>query len=652
MPDHFHPAETESRLNQQPQVRPRRARAAMLALMSTAMLGAPLQAAGPGDWESYGRDGGGARHSPLTQITPANVGTLREAWTYHMRPAGTQAETVPLPAEVAKRFNTGFSASEATPLVVDGTMYLSTPYRRVVALDAATGREKWAYDLANRDQPSTRGVAYWPGGKGDGARIVFGTRSGKLIALDAATGRPATGFGADGIVDMKTPEVMNGMRGAPLGLSSPPTIYKDLVITGSRVQEMPVKGAAGDVRAWDMRTGKLVWTFRTIPQPGEAGHDTWEGESWKQRSGTNVWTFVIVDEKRDIAYLPIGAPTFDRWGADRRGSNLYSNSIVAVNAKTGKYLWHFQTVHHDIWDLDLPVATLIDVRRGGRTIPAIAVMNKTAIMFILDRVTGKPIYEVRETPVPTETDVPGEQPWPTQPMPVAPPPLARLSYEEADLVDASPALRATCQKIVADLKVVPSKPFQPLRADSAVNSFPGSLGGVDWGGGAFDPKLGLYVININALASPQQLAQQPDGSWGMKAGYAYFMDPQSGNPCQKPPWGELVAVDVNKGTVAWRRPLGDNQDPAFKDAGQISAGGPITTASGLTIIGATKDKQIRAFETRSGKLLWQATMPDSNYGTPMTYRSKNGKQMVAVVATGGFAFSPATSDAVVAYALP
>ncbi|WP_444544586.1 outer membrane protein assembly factor BamB family protein [Sphingobium fuliginis] len=358
-----------------------------------------------------------------------------------------------------------------------------------------------------------------------------------------------------------------------------------------------------------------------------------------------------VDEKRGIAYLPVGAPTFDRWGADRKGANLYSNSVVAVDAATGKYLWHFQTVHHDIWDLDLPTLTLVDIKRGGRVTPALVAMNKTAIMFILDRVTGKPLFDVREVPVPTETDVPGEQPWPTQPMPVAPPPLTRLSYNAEDILDVTPELKARCEALVKKLNITPSKPFQPLRADSAINFFPGSLGGVDWGGGAFDPDLGLYVINLNELASPQQLEQQPDGSWGMKGGYAYFADMETGFPCHKPPWGELVAVDVAKGTVAWRRPLGDTGHPALKDAGITSAGGPFTTSGGLTFIGATKDQRFRAFETKTGKLLWTAELPGSSYGTPMTY-AVGKRQMVAVVATGGFAFSPATSDEVVAYTLP
>ncbi len=603
----------------------------------------------PGDWASYGKDEGHARHSPLADITPANVGGLKQIWSYHMRPPAVVGEATVVHEEIPARFRTGFSSSEATPLVVDGVMYVATPYRRVVALDAATGKELWVFAMPGNDQPSTRGVAYWRGSGKVGPRIVFGGRSGKLYAIDARTGRPSAGFGTDGMVEMRTPEVMNGSK-TPYGLSSPPAIYRNLIITGSRVQEMPTQGASGDVRAWDATTGKLVWTFHTIPQPGEKNFGTWAGDSWKGRSGTNVWTFVVVDEKRGIAYLPVAAPTFDRWGADRAGTNLYGNSIVAVDAKTGKYLWHFQTIHHDIWDVDLPVATLIDVKRGGRTIPAIAVMNKMAIMFMLDRVTGKPIYEVKEVPVPTDTDVPGEQPWPTQPMPAKPAPLGRLSYAADDLIDGPPAHRAVCEKLVRDWNVVPSRMFQPLRADSAIASFPSSWGGADWGGGAFDPKLGLYVININNVASPQQLEPLPNGNWGMKGGYRYFLDPETGAPCQKGPWGELVAIDVNTGDVAWRKVLGDNAEPAFANNGVVSAGGPITTASGVTFIGATRDATIRAFDTKSGALLWKAKLPASNYGMPMTYRAKDGRQIVTAVATGGFG-QPATGDEVVAFAL-
>jgi quinoprotein glucose dehydrogenase len=608
------------------------------------------------DWPTYHRDAGGTRFSPLAQITPANVSKLQLAWTYHMKPPSA---TPPQPPssdsgdEMPMR-RSRFIPSEATPLVVNGRMFLPTPYGRVVALDPENGHELWVYELPNHDQPPMRGVEYWPGIGDSEPAIFFGTRSGKLIKLSAATGQPIGSFGQDGIVDMKTPEVMNGLARASLGMSSPPLTYKNLVITGSRVQETPSLGAAGDVRAWDARTGQLVWTFHTVPRPGEFGHDTWEGDSWKNRSGVNVWTSLVLDADRGIVYLPVGAPAFDRWGGDRKGANLFSDSIVAVEAATGKYLWHFQTVHHDIWDLDLPAATLVDVKRNGKTIPAIAVMNKTAMLFLLDRVTGKPIYEVKEVPVPTDTDIPDETPWPTQPMPVAPPPLARMEFKMSDLANLTPEHRASCEQLIREKNIVESRVFQPLRGDSSVASFPGSLGGIDWGGGAFDSKLGYFVVNINELASPQQLAKRPDGSWGLKDGYVYFWNHETRLPCQQPPWGSLVAVDVNTGNIAWRSTLGvsDNLPDPLKNTGRISAGGPILTASGLTFIGGTDDNRIRAFDTRTGAELWSFKLPASIYGTPITYQGSSGKQFVAAVNTGGFAGDRVESDTVTTFALP
>jgi quinoprotein glucose dehydrogenase len=346
------------------------------------------------EWPAYGHDYGDTRYSPLAQITPANVTRLQPAWTYHMRPPDRGAR--------------GFASSQNTPIVVKGVMYVSTPYGRVVALDAQTGRQLWAYQVPGSDQPATRGVSYWPGGGKSGPEIVFGTRGGLLIALHADSGAPVKGFGKDGVLDLHSDAVMQGFPQAALGVTSAPAIYKDLIITGSRTQETPQQGASGRVRAFDVRTGREVWHFNGVPQPGEKFHDTWEGDSWVKRSGVNVWIGLTLDAKRGIAYLPFGAPTFDQSGNDRKGESLFSNALVAVNAATGKYLWHFQALHHDLWDYDLPLTTLVDVKKGGHTIPAIAVMSKASLLFLLDRVTGKPIHDIKEVPVPTDTDMIGE----------------------------------------------------------------------------------------------------------------------------------------------------------------------------------------------------------------------------------------------------
>lgn len=621
----------------------RRAWALTAATASLVLAPALLAQPAPADWPNYGRETGGGRYSPLRQITPANVAKLRVAWSYHMRPA-----------EVAAADPTDFRFSEATPLVVGGVMYVPSPYGRVVALNADTGAEIWSFVVPDNARAAFRGLAYWPGERGTGARIVFGTNQGKLIALDARTGALAAGFGTGGVVEMKTPEVINGLGRPNLSMTSPPLVVGNLIVTGSRVPEYPSQGPTGDVRAWDVRTGKQVWTFHTIPRPGEPGFGTWEGDSWKNRSGANVWTHPIADTRRGIVYLPIATPSFDRWGGDRKGAGLFGNSIVAVEAATGKYLWHFQTVHHDIWDVDLPNATLIDVKRDGRTIPAIAVANKMALLFILDRVTGKPLYEVKEQAVPTETDLPDEQVWPTQPVPVAPPPLARTEFKMSELTDLTPEIKAGCEALVKEWNVVESKFYQPPRMGAAVAHFPGGQGGVSWGGSVFDPVNGLYITNITNMASPAQLGPGANGGYGLKFGYRYFWNTANRIPCQKPPWGELVAVDVNNGTIAWRKTLGvtDSLPEGLRDTGRPSAGGPIGTAGGVTFIGATDDKRFRAFDSRTGALLWEAKLAGSIYGSPMTYAGKSGKQYVAAVSTGGMTGSDATNDEVIAFAVP
>ena len=614
----------------------------MKKLLIAALCATLPAAAAPTDWPAYGHDAGGGRFSPLTQITPDNVGKLQVAWTYHMNPLPGAAATGARPPN-----------STTTPLMVNGLIYLGTPYGRVVALDATTGKQVWAYQLASGDQPPYRGMAYWPGDKGHAPRIVFGSFKGNMIALDAKTGAPARGFGTDGVVDTKTPEIMNGLPNAYYGYSSPPVIYKNVAIIGSRVQESPSKGAAGDVRAWDVVTGKLAWTFHSIPRPGEKFHDTWQDDGWKQRSGVNVWNQLTVDAKRGIAYLPFGAPTFDRYGGDHKGSNLFSDSLVAVDANTGKYLWHYQVTHHDIWDWDLDTPpVLLDVKKDGKTIPAVAAMNKSAILFILNRLTGEPIFGAPETPVPA-SPVASESASPTQPIPNKPVQLARNSFDLSEVAQLTPEHTAACLKMIADGHWTGSKAFEPIPTDHPIIRFPGGEGGPEWAGGAFDPRLGLFIVNTNNLGYVEQLQQKADGEWGMTS--TNFRDRTSRMPCQTPPWGLLSAVNVNTGDIAWQVHLGitDTLPEGKQDTGRPSNGGPIVTAGGVTFIGGTDDQRFRAFDSKTGKELWAAKLDYSAHATPITWQGKDKRQYVGVVATGGsYLASPTGGDSLVVWALP
>lgn len=627
--------------------------------------------AGEGDWPTYGRDAGGQRYSPLEQITPSNVAKLQPAWSYNLRPAAAPAAAAPGAQEQAQRAAEGVApagaaprrraprpaSSEATPLVVDGLMYLTTPYKKVLALEPETGKEVWSYEIATPGQPSLRGVEFWPGDGKVGPRVVFGTRDGFLIALDAKTGKPAAGFGQDGVVNMRTPEVLNGIADANVGMTSPPIVFQNLVITGSATQEFPTKGAAGDVRAWDMRTGKLVWTFHSVPRKGEFGNDTWEGDSWQARSGVNVWGFLTVDAKRGIVYMPFGAPTWDRYGGDRKGSNLFSSSLVAADAKTGKYLWHFQIVHHDIWDFDAEAPpALMDVKKDGKTIPAVALVSKSGLVFLLDRVTGKPIYGVEERPVPA-SDEATESAWPTQPFPLKPAPFARQSIAMEDLSNVTPEHAEYCRKLVVDNNLKLGGPYLPTGFKTPTVQFPGYQGGANWGGGSVNPKLGYYFVNANNFGQIAQNAMNADGSASTAQNpvLGRFQQPETRMPCQKPPWGTLTAIDVNTGDIAWQTPLGvsDNLPADIAKTGRPNVGGSIATASGLVFIGASDDSRFRAFDARSGKELWTYKLGASAHATPITYRGKDGRQYVAVVATGGsFLDSPTTAAAIEVFALP
>jgi quinoprotein glucose dehydrogenase len=640
------------------------------------------------EWPTYGHDSGGMRFSPLTEITPANVGKLKVAWVYHMKPAGAVAPPPevrlpggavgdnPEPAGGGRggsrgRFSaSGFRPSGDTPLVINGTMYLTTPYSRVVAVDPTTGKEVWSYRLPSGN-PSTRGLEYWSGDGKTPAQVVFGSSDGKLYSLNAKTGKPNDAFGDNGIVNLNTDEILQGLPGRD-ALSSPPVVYKNFVITGGMTQENPPKGPAGDVRAWDMRTGKIAWTFHSIPRAGEKYNDTWAGDSWKHRSGVNVWGFITVDAQRGIVYMPFGAPSVDQYGGDREGNNLFSSSLVAADANTGKYLWHFQVIHHDIWDADLTGApALIDVKQGGKTIPAVVAMDKVGMVFLLNRVTGKPIYGVEERPVPP-SEVPLERASKTQPFPLKPPPLARMTFSANDVATVTPELEAACRKLIDGVQL--GGPFLPVTYNRLRVQFPGNHGGVNWGGTSFNPQLGYLFANVNELGQLSGLRDH-DPKSGPAAGSGqgnrvdpggvYEGFPGGGRfsirgtdaqqlPCQQPPWGELAAVNVNTGEIAWKVPLGvtDSLPAGKQNTGRPGNGGTIATAGGLVFVGATDDGRFRAFDAKTGKELWTHKLGGAAEATPMTYQGPDGKQYVVITSTGGGFFgNPVTDDSIVAFAL-
>lgn len=610
------------------------------------------------EWRSYGGDAGGTKFSPLTQINRANVAQLKRAWTYHTGELGDGKNSYP---------GQSITAFECTPLVIDGVLYLSTPSSRVIALNSETGRELWRYDPqagrgGKRFSQVHRGVAYWQGaardGKGIDRRILFGTGDGELIALDASSGKPCAGFGQGGSVDLRQ-GLAQRWPSSVYAVTSPPAIYKDLVIVGSRVPEGTPHGPPGDVRAFDVRTGKLVWRFRTVPRPGEIGHETWEGESWKGRTGVNVWSVMSVDEERGLIFMPIGSAAYDFYGGDRKGHNLFANSLVALDAATGKLIWYYQLVHHDLWDYDPPAQpSLITVRHGGREIPAVAQVTKTGSVFVFDRLTGKPLFPVEERPVPRST-VPGEATSATQPFPLLPPPLSRQTpMTRQEISRVTPESNKYCTELFD--QVVSGGLFTPLGIELTL-WFPGTLGGATWSGGSFDPTTGYFFVNANEIGAIGAMKRQAGNEIvpykrASKLGeYARFWD-ENRLPCQQPPWGTLNAIDLNTGKIVWRVPLGIVDElvaKGIRDTGAPNIGGSIATAGGLVFIAGTNDSRFRAFDAQTGKELWVDKLEAGGHATPITYQGRRGgKQFVIIAAGGGGFFSKSGADSVAAYALP
>jgi quinoprotein glucose dehydrogenase len=604
------------------------------------------------DWPMYNRDLAGTRYSPLAQINTKNIAGLAKVWSY------------PVPA-----------ASEVTPIVVNGVMYLPSG-KNVVALRPETGQVIWTYQYPSQSpsgNPSRRGLAYWPGDKDNPPRVIF-TAGRRMIALNARTGKIDPGFGKEGEVDLVVP------------YQSAPTVYKNLLFVGANVPEIQTGALPGDTRAYDARTGAKLWTFHSVPQPGETGHESWDGDGWKDRTGVNNWGFFMtVDTEHGILYTTYGAPASDFYGFDRKGNDLFGNSVVALDAETGKMKWYFQAVHHDLWDFDLPPAPpLLDVTVNGKKVPILAQTGKVGYMYILNRLTGEPVFGIEEKRVP-QSKVPGEWSSPTQPIPVKPPPYGRMSFKMEDLVtaeDTNEEHAMYCRELVERSGGVYNEgPFTPwvYRAPDAppVSSviFPGAIGGVNWGGTASDPTLNYVFEFTNEYGSIGWIQKQKEGSpvpyqqasvfgspfnskfWYRKTDERGRTLGASSWPCQKPPWGRLTAVNANTGEFAWQIRLGvtDELPEGKRNTGRIGFGGPIATAGGLVFIGATNDKRFRAFDSRTGKQLWETKLDYSAISVPMTYQGRDGKQYVAVVAADGGAgvTDPTTvhNEALVVFAL-
>lgn len=589
------------------------------------------------DWPRVGNDAGAMRYSMLTQINRRNVAALQPAWTFH---AGGQGEKQKSPIQ-------------CTPIVVEGVMYLTGPDAKVLALDAATGRELWRFDTqrtTTRVYLGNRGVAYWSDGKANGARrIIAATTDGKMFAIDARTGKADAGFGKNGVVELRD-GIERDLSKLTYGVTAAPVIFEDLIILGFSLDENYVAGP-GDVRAFDVRTGKQVWRFHTVPRPGELGHETWVGDSWKDRGGVNAWAGASVDVRRRLVFVGLGSAGFDFYGANRLGDNLFANCVVALDARTGRRVWHFQLVHHDLWDYDCPAfPTLITVKRGGRMIDAVAQITKQGFLFLFDRVTGKPLYDIVERPVPS-SDVPGEKTSPTQPFPIKPIAFAKQDFTPDDITNIS---KEAHEAVVEKLKGVQFGPlFTPPSVEGTVYA-PGTIGGGNWSGASFDPTTGLLYVNANNFPRVIKLLPSGDKNAPYKEGGQIRLTDHEGYPGVKPPWGTLTAIDVNRGEVKWQVPLGEFE--ALKrrgvpQTGTPSLGGTIVTAGGLVFIGGTMDEKFRAFDSATGKVLWEAKLPFGGYATPSTY-AVNGRQYVVIAAGGGGKLGTKAGDAYVAFALP
>jgi quinoprotein glucose dehydrogenase len=613
-------------------------------------------------WEAWGGDPGGSRYSPLTQITPQNVSALKPAWTYHVG-------AIDAPKASSPTF-------EATPITAEGRLYVCNGGDRVAALDPETGREIWAFD-PKADKTSTyllncRGVTYYhdaaasPGAPCAG-RIFGGTLDGRMVALDSATGRLCPGFGQGGILNLASG--LGKVQPGDLAISSPPVIAGDLIVVGGRIPDnMRTDVPAGVVRAFDARTGALAWSWNPLPPGVTDAQLAPKGETYA-RATPNAWAPLSVDPKLGLVFVPTGNAAPDHFGGNRHGLDYYASSVVALDMATGAVRWRFQTVHHDVWDYDVPAQpVLFDLPTAGGAVPALAQATKQGNIFILDRRDGRPLYPVEERTAPQAGAVPGETLSPTQPFPANPAFVVRApELTEDSMWGFTPFDRAKCRELFRSVNY--QGLFTPPSTRGTIQ-FPSFMGASNWGGVSIDPQRQILIANTTQVAAIMTLIPRQEADRRLKAGekilpsfgspYANTMKPMLspfGAPCNRPPWGTLTAIDLAHGKRLWEVPFGTTRDrappPLWLKLGTPNIGGSVVTASGLAFIGASTDNYLRAYDVRTGKELWRARLPAGGQATPMTYRlSKNGRQYVVIAAGGHKYLGTKVGDTLTAYALP
>lgn len=661
------------------------------------------QGATDGEWRVYGGDKGGTKYSPLDQIDRDNYPDLEIAWRWKSvdgflsktTAAGGEwwssrdAVVEQLEKETEELYRNqnspNYSSFQATPLMVGGVLYFNTPLSQGVAVDARTGETLWVYNPKSYEEGTTsmtvtwreRGVAYWTDGTDE--RVLWGTGSGHLICVHAKTGYPCEGFGQNGRVDLTVGlpradrserDYLNAML---YSVQSPPIIVGDVVIHGSSIADRRIAKEAvpGWVRAWDVRTGEHKWDFHTVPQEGEEGVETWLNDSWKYSGNANVWSYLSADEELGIVYLPTGTSTNDYYGGHRLGDNLFAESIVAVNAETGEKVWHFQAIHHGLWDLDFPTApNLLDITVDGRPIKALAQVSKQGFIYAFDRVTGEPIWPIEERPVATDTNIPGEVPSPTQPFPTKPAPFEYQGVVEDDLVDFTPEIRQMALEAVRGFRLGPIYTPQ-MMADGEVKGLlfrPTGGGAANWSGAAVDPETGiLYVPSRNSAGVTtfyQPVGGTLDYTHGAPesqrlsgGGARNFPTMPRGLPLLKPPYSRMTAIDMNTGDHVWMTPLGNGDrirnHPMLRDLnlpplGGDGRGGPLLTKTllftALSAGGSNNGPRLVAFDKATGEELGSVDLPRGAIGTPMTYMV-DGKQYIALTIGG-------TPPELIAFALP